>query len=419
MRPGASIGQTPRMPVVRCLARSVVVGAIAVVAAGCGATTRPTGSPSAPGELGIDWGRAASVERPANYEETVSPSYVAKHPILRIQGQASPVDLAGLPGGGFVAVGYAPPDWVPFAWTSSDGDRWSIHPMGSTDFTFPVAVATSTDGTVVAVGRSGREPVAWTTRDGVTWDRHGVATLGDGGVPERLTTVTTGPDGFVAGGSVGPELSDRHARFWRSADGITWQPVADDAVAFANAEVRSITAFNGGYVAVGVVGSVQQPTGAVAWTSPDGVGWTRVDDPSFVGGVAVSVAPAPFGGLVAVGSLVGRRSALSWISPDGRSWTRSPGAPSLEHSGGFAWMTDVVGIGDVLIAVGDVQGLQRGTAESWVSRDGLTWTMSNSAPVQEGAEFYAIVPNGSGALAVGAFGAPDSYAADVWVTPGR
>lgn len=137
------------MPSLRRLGRAVTVGALAVAAVGCDATARPTASPLAPGVVGIDWGRAASVERPANYEETVSPSYVGKHPILRIQGQASPVDLTGLPGGGFVAVGYAPPDWVPFAWTSTDGDRWSIHPMGSTEFTFPVAVATGADGTVV------------------------------------------------------------------------------------------------------------------------------------------------------------------------------------------------------------------------------------------------------------------------------
>ena len=99
---------------------------------------------------------------------------------------------------------------------------------------------------------------------------------------------------------------------------------------------------------------------------------------------------------------------------------RAPDEPSRQHSGGFAWMTDVVGIGDQAIAVGDVQGLQRGTAEGWVTRDGLTWTMSNSAPVQEGAEFYSIIASGTGgALAVGAFGAPYSYVPNVWITPGR
>lgn len=397
---------------------AISLAAMVLAAAACNATA-PTTPPAELPVLGLDWGRAASVERPANYEETVSPSYVGKHPILRIQGQASPVDVTVLPGGGFVAVGYAPPDWVPFAWTSADGETWQIHPMGSTEFTFPVAAATGANGTVVAVGRSGAEPVAWTTRDGAAWDRHAVAVLDPGGGPERMTAVAAGPSGFVAGGSVGPELFERHARFWRSADGIAWLPVADDPVAFADAEVRGITGFQGGFVAVGVVGSVQDPTGAVAWTSPDGVAWSRVADPAFDGGEAVSVAPAPWGGLLAVGSTVDRRSAVAWISADGRSWTRAPDEDARKHSGGFAWMTDVVGIGDEAIAVGDVQGLQRGTAVSWVTRDGLTWLKSPEAPVQEGAEFYAITPGGAGAFAVGAFGAPDSYVPDVWITPGR
>jgi hypothetical protein len=392
--------------------RGVALAALAIAVAGCTAT-----EPSPPPRLGIDWGRVASVERPANYEETVSPTYQAKHPILRIHGQATMADVAALAGGGYVVVGYAPPDWVPFAWTSADGDAWALHPMGSIEFTFPVSLAPGADGTLVAVGRSRNDPAAWTTSNGVGWARRDVPVLG-GGVAERMTAVAAGAHGLVAGGSVGPELFERHARFWRSADGVAWEPVPDDPLAFADAEVRSIAAFDSGFVAVGVVGSVQDPTGAVAWISPDGVAWTRVDDPAFDAAVAVSVIQAPFGGLVAVGSTVDRRNAVAWVSADGRTWTRAPDEPSRQHSGGFAWMTDVVAIGDVVIGVGDVQGLQRGTAISWVSRDGLAWEQARSAPVQEGAEFYAIAPNGSGgAVAVGAFGAPDSYAPEVWITP--
>ena len=403
-------------------ARAIAVLAMAVAALGCDSLAPQASGPpvSGPPVLGIDWGRAASVERPANYEETVSPSYQAKHPILRIQGQATMADVIGLANGGLVALGYAPPDWLPVAWTSADGTAWAFHAtLGETDFTFPVSLALGTHGTTVAVGRSGKEPVAWTTTDGVDWQRRSVAILGHDGTAERMTAIVAGPDGFVAGGSVGPELFERHARFWLSADGLDWTPVADDPVAFANAEVRAITRLGDGFVAVGVVGTAQEHTGADAWTSPDGLTWTLVDDAAFDGGEAVSVAPAPWGGLVAVGSTVGRKNAAAWISTDGRTWTRAPDEASRQHSGGFAWMTDVVAIGDVAIGVGDVQGLQRGTAVSWISRDGLSWVKSLEAPVQEGAEFYAITPGGPGALAVGAFGAPDSYVPEVWVTPAR
>ena len=45
---------------------------------------------------------------------------------------------------------------APVAWTSPDGENWSLHTMGDTDYTFPVSLAVGADGTIVAVGRRGR-----------------------------------------------------------------------------------------------------------------------------------------------------------------------------------------------------------------------------------------------------------------------
>ncbi|MEA2608935.1 MAG: hypothetical protein QOJ75_1178 [Chloroflexota bacterium] len=413
----------------RTLARALTVGTSLIAVAGCAATAPPTSAPLTPAVialastspvLGIDWTRAAPVERPANFEvDPSAPPYTGTHPILRIPGQAIMTDVIGLPVGGFAAVGYEPPDWIPAAWTSRDGINWSIHAMGTTDFTFPVSLAAGVGGAVVAVGRSGKMPVAWTSVDAVVWQRRSVPVLGGSDIAERMTTVAAGKRDYVAGGSVGPELFDRHARFWTSVDGIEWQPVPDDAVAFANSEVRAITPLGDGFVAVGVVGTAQRPSAAVAWTSADGRTWARVDDPSFANGVAVAVVPAPFGGLVAVGSDLDRREAVAWTSPDGHRWTKAPSEASRQHSGGYAWMTDVVAIGETVIAIGDYQGLQRGTATSWVSRDGVRWDQARSAPVQEQGEFYAITPGGPGAIVVGSFGAPDSYVPTVWLSPGR
>jgi hypothetical protein len=369
--------------------------------------------------LGIDWGRAAWVERPANFPvDPEASAYTGTHPILRIPGQAMMTDVTAQPGSGYVAVGYVPPDWVPASWTSSDSADWSIHSMGVTDYTFPVSLATGADGELVAVGRSGPTPVAWTSDDGVDWQRHSVPVLGGSDVAERMTSIVASEQGYVAGGSVGPELFERHARFWRSVDGVEWQPAPDDAAAFANAEVRAITAFAEGFVAVGVTGGAQKPSGAVAWTSADGLAWTRVDDPAFAAGVAVGVVTAPFGGFVAVGSDVDRREAVAWTSVDGRRWTRAPREASRQYAG-FVWMTDVTAVDDIVLAVGVYQGLQRGTATSWVSRDGVHWERARSAPVQQQGEFYAITPGGPGAMVVGSFGAPDSFVPAVWLSPAR
>ena len=361
------------------LARVLTLGTTLAVAGACGATDQPTSGPSGspvsaqpsgPPVLGVDWARAVSVERPVNFEADPSASaYTGTHPILRIPGQATMADVVGLPDGGFAAVGYEPPGWVPAAWTSADGANWSIHEMGTTGFTFPVALALGADGTLVAVGRSGQAPTAWTSVDGISWEQHSVPVPGDSGVAERMTTVVAGKRGYVAGGSVGPELFERHARFWTSADGIDWQPVPDDPAAFATAEVRAITTFGDGFVAVG--------------------------------------------------SDLDRREAVAWTSADGRSWTRAPVEASRQWPGGYVWMTDVVAIGDTVIAIGEDQGLQRGTATSWVSRDGLRWDRARTAPVQEQGEFYAITPGGPGAIVVGSFGAPDSYVPTVWLSPGR
>jgi hypothetical protein len=402
----------------RRMALLATIGALLVSVGACGAAS--TNAPSAPPVLGIDWAHAASVEVPKNYEPNPSdPPYTGVHPILRYPGQALIVDVTARPAGGYVAVGYVPPDWVPAAWTSPDGQTWSLHYMGTTPFTFPVSLATGPDGTIVAVGRTGNKPTAWTTADGITWQQHSVPLLEGSDVAERMTTVVSTTHGYVAGGSLGPELFDRHARFWTSVDGSDWQSVPDDPGAFANAEVRAISPLGAGLVAVGLVGTVQQPVGAVAWTSADGTSWTRVDDPSFANGLAVAVSPAPFGGVVAVGSDVGRRDADAWTSPDGRHWTRAPNEPSREHSGGFAWMTDVVAIGDVVIGIGDYQGLQRGTAIAWVSRDGIHWEQGRTAPVQEQGEFYAVTPGGPGVIAVGSFGQPDSFIPTIWLSPGH
>jgi hypothetical protein len=234
-----------------------------------------------------------------------------------------------------------------------------------------------------------------------------------------MTTVVATGDGFLAGGSAGPELDERHARFWRSSDGATWRPVADDRAAFAGAEVRSIIRTDAGFVAVGIVGTAQAATASVAWLSPDGERWTRVDDPALAKGRAVAVAEAPTGGLVAVGSDFGEDSAYAWVSADGRSWQLAPDEASRRYAGGKMRMTDVTVAGDELVAVGNYVGMQYGTAVSWVSTDGLHWRQSASAPAQQQGEFYAVIPGGPGLIAVGSFGAPDNYIPTVWLSPAR
>jgi hypothetical protein len=337
------------------------------------------------------------------------------HP-LHFFGQALMADVVARPSGGFVAVGSVFPGWHPVAWTSGDGQTWQIESMGETEFTFPVALAVGSDGGIVAVGRSGSRPVAWTSADGFEWTEHEVPTLG-AAVAERMTTVIATTDGFLAGGSVGPELADRHARFWWSTDGATWEPIPDDSVAFANAEVRAIVALDAGFVAIGSVGNVQHITGSVAWTSADGRRWARVDAAAFAAGRALAIVAAPFGGVVAAGSDLGGHEALAWVSSDGRTWTLAPSEPSRQFHGSIL-MTDLAVAGEEVVGVGKYAPLQRSTAVSWVTLDGLHWEESRTAAGQEQAEFDAVAAGGPGLVAVGSFGGPDDVIPVVWLSPG-
>lgn len=428
-------GQRPLLA--RRLAFVLGLSATVALLAGCGpAPATPAASagrpsivsepPAGPPVIGIDWGKAASVERPEDafaertpaIEASLDPSIVNSGHPLHFPGEAIMADVARLSSGVLVSVGYVYPRWHPVAWTSDDATNWTLRDMGGTEFTFPVAVTGDEHGGAVAVGRSGQDPLAWTSADGRSWQAHPVETLGKGAVAERMTTVLATPDGFLAGGSVGPELAERHARFWSSPDGPTWQPVADDPTAFANAEVRSIARLGNGYVAIGVVGTAQQITGSVAWTSTDGRAWKRIDAPDLGRGQAVALVAAPFGGLVAVGSDLDEHEAFAWMSGDGRAWTLAPSEPSRQYDGKIR-MTDVTVVGDELIGVGNYIPLQRSTAISWVSRDGITWQEGRSAPVQEQGEFYAVAPTGSGIAAVGSFGQPDDYIPTVWLSPAR
>jgi hypothetical protein len=421
---------TPRP--VRSASLGLVLVSIATGAtlSGCGLTQ--IGATASPAVPGIDWRRSAEiVERPEEAFASLDPTTLVPlgtgrsgHP-SHFPGQAVMADVAWT-GTVYVSVGYVFPDWHPIAWTSPDGDVWSLHSVGGGDFTFPVSVVVAPDGSLVAVGRSGKLPIAWTSSDGVAWSSHPVPTLGQAGVAERMTTVTAAPDGYLAGGSVGPETLDRHARFWRSSDGATWTPVGDDPSAFANAEVRSIVGLGSGFVAIGLLGTAVEPTGSVAWTSPDGEHWTRIESPDLQKGRAVALALAPDGGLVAVGTDQERHEATVWTSPDGRAWTLTPGEPSRRHTNGFIQMNDVSAFAGAFIAVGDDRDLQYPTLAAWRSTDGSHWARAPEIPVFQQSEAYGIaagqVPRSTGGstpgiVVVGSFGNPDDSIPTVWLSP--
>ena len=421
--------------------------AVAVVGGACGGRApSPSGQPAAaapsdaapagtpsptPPIAGLSWSSATSVERPADAfanssAEATKPAGpgTAGHP-GHFYGQAIVSDVVDT-GSLLVAVGYVGLEatWTALAWTSTDGRTWTLHEIDTTPGSFAVSVTVAGAwehagtgvgaGPIVAVGRSADRAVAWTSSDGVTWDRHPLPALGTDW--ERAVAVLGTTDGFVAGGSVGPELGERRARIWRSTDGVAW--MADPAsAAFDGGEVVALATLAGSEIALGRLGTGQRSTSSVAWTrEPDGT-WARSSDPGLGGGLVNAVAPGIGRGLLAVGSDADQRGAIVWQSVDGRAWTRLPSSDPLTYYGGKVRMLDVVVDGPDYVAIGDVNPMQYGTATSWRSADGRSWERSGLQPVLNQGEMLALARTRLGLVAVGSYGAPDNYIPTIWLGP--
>jgi hypothetical protein len=380
-------------------------------------------APATPPVAGLSWTKAADVGRPeaAFAEPSAEPTGpsgpgTAGHP-GHFVGQAI-VDDVTASGGRLAAVGYVALRgiWTAIGWTSTDAEHWALTTIDTTPASLAVAIAAVPGvGGFVAGGRVERAPAIWTSADGTTWRREAVPTLSDGAEWERITTILPTNGGFIAGGSVGPELGDRRARFWSSVGGAGWQAIPDDP-AFAGAEVADLIAVGGHVVAIGKLGTGQRWTGSIAWVSDDGRRWRRIDSPQLAAGIGSALAPAPGGGVIAVGSDLDEREALVWRSIDGSTWQAAPRESSRLYNNEKIRMTDVTAVHGGLVAVGNYVGVQYGTASSWVSSDGLSWRRAGDYPALGQGEMLAITRAGPGLVAVGSVGAPDNYIPTIWLT---
>jgi hypothetical protein len=416
-----------------------LLAAVLFAASACG-TPAATGTPRAfaspspatsqgpsptPPVPGLSWVQA-DVARPdeAFAEPSGQPTGpagpgTAGHP-GHFPGQAIVDDVAGTKHG-LVAVGYVGIDgiWTAIDWRSTDGRTWRLEPIDSAPASFAVAAAAGTgrtDGTVFAAGRSGPRPVVWADAGRGSWNRFELPTLSHGAQWERAVAIAVTADGLLAGGSAGPELGDRRARFWWSPGGSAWQPLPDDE-AFAGAEVVAIEPHGQhGFVALAHLGTGQRSTGSIALVTDDGTTWRRIDDPSLATGLVNGVATDADGALVAVGSDLDEREALVWRSTDGgATWQQAPREASRLYDPYKIRMTDVVSTPGGLVAVGNYVGLQYGTATSWVATDWSHWTRAPNYPALGQGEMLAIARGGPGLVATGSFGAPDNYVPTIWL----
>ncbi|MEX2010978.1 MAG: hypothetical protein WEF51_01940 [Chloroflexota bacterium] len=287
-----------------------------------------------------------------------------------------------------VAVGVT---WRPFAVPAGDiGKGW----LGL------MKAVTRTESGFVAVGGPECTPegqptechgAMWTTVVGASWtrlpDQPGLDLSPDAPnqrPPTGIFDVAYGPAGLVA---IGYPYDGRGPGIWHSTDGQTWERVQVDfgssALEMSTYRLAAVAAGPGGYVIGGYVvdstvpnDAATYPARAAAWTSPDGVTWTRAadnadmdvglcidtgEDPGCGGMRAVA---ATANGFVAVGH---RRTAAdaivpaAWTSPDGLTWVRSDAG--LDFAGTL-----------LAVAVGAPGIVATGSGFDALSRDGVSWT---------------------------------------------
>jgi len=278
---------------------------------------------------------------------------------------------------------------------------------------------------------------------------HDEAVFGGAGESGMSGVVAGGP-GFVAVGG-----RDGNAAVWTSVDGLTWSRVPHDEAVFGGdgrLEMAAVAVGGPGLVAVGSQvectdhevldeggsarvdedGNLAPDTvcvdgNAVAWTSIDGLIWSRVPhDEAVFGGrrrvYAMKSVTLGGPGLVAVGrsnefgegDALNEGDAVVWTSVDGLAWSRVAHDEAVFGGVETQDMLDVTVGGPGLVAVGrdgaggawDNPILARGGQHPavWTSADGLIWSR---VPHDENAfggpssTMLGVTTGGPGLVAVG------------------
>ncbi len=270
-----------------------------------------------------------------------------------------PYNLNGIVGGGsFVIAGDSGT-----VLTSPDGLAWTVRSSGSFLGLNAVARSINPSGAFVAVGQSG---VVITSPDSVTW------TVRNSGVTKNLRGIAVDPAGYYSGtlqrnGPIGTfGIAGDGGTFLTSCDGgLTWTSQADETTN----NLRGIAFENGGFVAVGELGSIE--AGFVWAQRPSGM---TNDLSSVVWGDNHFIAVGEQGTILA--------------STDGADW-------ALRNSGTANALSDVIFADNRFMAVGGNALLISTNGLDWTSR-AIVGSGTNLAAVAYGnGVFVTITANGS------------------------
>lgn len=295
-------------------------------------------------------------------------------------------------------------------WLSPDGRSWELLPHQAA-FDSGAMHHAATDGTRIVVtgqvfepsldfGQSGGRPVVWVSDDGRAWE----LVDSGGAMPEKIV--------WTANGFVGVRSSDAGPQFFASDDGRSWQ-VTTNAGDLGPGQVEDLAVGEDGHAIVAVgyhevanaEGLLDSST-AAAWRSPDGRTWERAPDQE-----AFVVGPPSYTHMFSVARTASRWVALgtapndgaydsgAWTSPDGLRWTRISSRSS--PVGADAYANAMAWTGEELVAIGTNSGLTGSVAAVWVSTDGTEWNAVDRQLAPTDGTPTALIADSTNVLAVG------------------
>ena len=354
---------------------------VAYTSTGTGTTWRPTGS------LGdtSSGGTPSAAVGPHSTVIAIGSTYASQLSQRAVfitantAGKVTPVSLAGIPGGFLPEVA-----------------------VNST------AVA---DGTQIAVGSADGYPAVWRMAPNGSWTMVSSLPLVSSfrGLA-ALSSVTHGPDGWVAAGTPGPVILT-------SVDGTSWKPAGGN-IAQDLASVSAVAAAAGpaGYVIAGRLAATGNAAGGQAdvWWSPNLASWTRATNMNEMGGSnQVLAVAARAHGFVSVGSHNGDPAV--WTTTDGTMWTTI--VLALPGGASSAVLQHVATDGNQVAALGQETTIGGTAPFAELSDDGgASWQQVAFPSAGPGTAVTALAARSGGFTAAGQFGAAGQQGAAVWAS---
>lgn len=297
---------------------------------------------------------------------TVTDGAIADGRLVLVGCEGFDLDLTGFP-----------------VWWSDDATGWQ-RADGSSDVTCMTQVEASPFG-FFATGNGAQN--SFHSPDGVTWERldlfddFGFEYPGQLGVVFAIF-VSPNEDRVTLLYSRAAEAESRIATLITTTDGETWeQGPPDSAALFDSSSIAAVVKGGPGLIAVGSSPGGEFVPSAAAFTSSDGLNWTRATPRStdFENKVMTDVMAVADGYIAVGGDFFNTGLMTAWTSPDGKIWSRSPHPPE-ETDPSIAQMTaeTVTTAAGSIWAAGRDFDARRDTGDGlpamWSSVDGTTWT---------------------------------------------